>query len=244
MVESNLAKPSVDIVIPVYNEGENISRVLHAFREQVKTPIRILICYDHKDDSTLTTLRTSGLIDEHVILVRNQFNEAHGAVRSGFLVSKADSVITYMADDDYNAGLIDKLVACYQEGNDLVAPSRFIPGGVFEGCRWPKEFLVRATSWSMHAIAGIPIHDATNGFRLFSRRLLENVRLESSEGFTYSVELLVKCHRLGWKMAELPAKWYERISGQSRFKVFQWAHAYLRWYWYAYETTYLRRSSI
>ncbi len=44
--------------------------------------------------------------------------------------------------------------------------------------------------------------------------------MESNEGFTYSIELLVKCHRLGWKMAELPAKWYERTSGKSRFQSF------------------------
>ncbi len=119
-------------------------------------------------------LRKSSMLDEHILLVKNRFLGVHGAVRSGFLESKADSIITYMADDDYNAGLIDKLVAAFQKGNDLVAPSRFIPGGVFKGCRWPKKFLVRATSWSMYAFAGIPIHDATNGFRLFSRKLLEN----------------------------------------------------------------------
>ena len=243
-MESNLAKPVVDIVIPVYDEGENISRVLNAFRAQVKTPIRVLICYDHKDDPTLSVLRNSGLIDEHILLVRNQFVGAHGAVRSGFLESKAEAVITYMADDYYNAGLIDKMVDSFQKGNDLVVASRFVPGGVFEGCRWPKNFLVRASSWSMNTMAGVPIHDATNGFRLFSRRLLERVQLESSKGFTYSIELLVKCHRLDWKMAELPAKWYERTSGHSRFKIFLWANAYLHWYWYAFETTYLRRRSL
>jgi dolichol-phosphate mannosyltransferase len=243
-VESNLAKPTVDIIIPVYNEAENIVRVLKAFRAQVKTNTQVLICYDHEEDSTLAVLRKSELMDEHIILVKNQFNGAHGAVRSGILESKAESVITYMADDDYNAEIIDKMIACFQNGYDLVAPSRFISGGIFKGCRWPKNFLVRVTSWSLHAFAGIPIHDATNGFRLFSRRLLENVHLESSEGFTYSIELLVKCHRLGWKMIELPAKWYERTSGQSRFKVILWAHAYLRWYWYAFETTYFRRNSL
>jgi dolichol-phosphate mannosyltransferase len=219
-------------------------RVIKAFRAQVKTPIQVMICYDHKDDSTLEILRKSSLMDENILLVKNRFHGVHGAVRSGFLESKADSVITYMADDDYNAGLIDKLVAVFRSGYDLVAPSRFIPGAVFKGCRWPKNFLVRVTSWSMYAFAGIPVHDATNGFRLFSRKLLENTHLESNEGFTYSIELLVKCHRLGWKMAEVPAKWYERTSGKSRFKVFLWAHAYLYWYRYAFETTYLRRHSL
>lgn len=237
-------KPVVDIIIPIYDEGENILRVLNAFREQVSTPMRVLICYDSKDDPTLAILEKSGLLNDHIHLVKNQFKGAHGAVRTGIFETKAEAVITYMADDDYNAGLIDKMVSCFQEGYELVAPSRFIRGGSFDGCRWPKNFLVRATSWSMNVIAGVPIHDATNGFRLFSRRLLDRIQLESREGFTYSIELLVKCHRLGWKMAELPAKWRERTSGSSRFKVFRWACAYLRWYWFAFETTYLRRQTL
>jgi dolichol-phosphate mannosyltransferase len=239
-----LEKPAVDIIIPVYNEGENIVRVLKAFRDCVRTPYQVIICYDHDEDSSLTALKISGLMDEYIATIKNRFTGAHGAVRSGFLQSQSDAVITYMADDDYNAGMIDHMVTSFHDGNDLVAPSRFIPGGVFDGCRKSKEFLVRATSWSLHAMARIPIHDATNGFRLFSRRLLDTVQLESRVGFTYSIELLVKCHRLGWKMDELPAKWFERSYGRSRFRVLPWARAYLRWYWYAFETTYLGRHSL
>jgi len=243
-VASNLDNPDVDIIIPVFNEGENILRALDAFRSQVNSPIRVLICYDQENDSTLEVLRKSKFMDEHILLIKNRFSGVHGAVRSGFLESNADAVIVFMADDDYNAGLIDKMVLYNKQGNDLVAPSRFIKGGVFKGCRWPKNILVRVTSWSMHTFARVPIHDATNGFRLFSRRLLKNVHLESSEGFTYSIELLVKCHRLGWKMVEIPSKWYERTFGRSRFKTIRWARAYLRWFWYAFETTYFRRSYI
>jgi glycosyltransferase involved in cell wall biosynthesis len=236
--------PTVDVIIPVYNEGKNILKVLSAFQREVKTPVRILICYDHEDDSTLSALKSSNTLTEYIVLVKNRFHGAFGAVRTGFLAGTSDAVITYMADDDYNTGLIDLLIAGYRAGYDIVAPSRFIPGGIFQGCRWPKNFLVRATSWSMHALARVPIHDATNGFRLFSRQLLDAVQLESTEGFTYSIELLVKCHRLGFPMKEIPASWYERTYGQSRFKVFRWASAYLRWYWYAFATTYLWRKTV
>lgn len=212
--------PLIDIVVPVYNEGENILRLLKAFRAEIKTPYRLLVCYDHAEDSTLAALKLPSSVDEQVVLVKNKFRGAHGAIRSGFQASTAAMVITYMADDDYNAGLIDRMVEMCQAGNDLVAPSRFIPGGVFEGCRWPKSFLVQAASMSLYYLARVPIHDVTNGFRLFSRRLLSTFVLQSTEGFTYSIELLVKCHRLGWKMAELPAAWYERTYGHSRFKVF------------------------
>ena len=110
-----------------------------------------------------------------------------------------------------------------------------------EGCRWSKAVLVRATAFTLCHLARLPSHDATNGFRLFSRRLLNAVRIESTAGFAFSLELLVKCHRLGWKIGEVPARWFERGEGRSRFKLVRWATEYLRWYCYEYATTYLGR---
>jgi dolichol-phosphate mannosyltransferase len=52
---------------------------------------------------------------------------------------------------------------------------------------------------------------------------------------------VVKCHRLRWRIGEVPAQWYERTRGTSRFQVMRWLPAYLRWYLYAFATTYLRR---
>ena len=52
--------------------------------------------------------------------------------------------------------------------------------------------------------------DATNGFRLFSRRAIDTIEVESDSGFCYSLEMLVKSHRLGWTVADVPAQWFER----------------------------------
>jgi hypothetical protein len=161
---------------------------------------------------------------------------AHGAIVTGFHFSTAPAVLTFMADDDYNAGIIDTMIERFWEGNDIVCASRFIPGGSMVGCPWPKSVLVRAVSFTLYHFASLPSHDATNAFRLFSRRLLNEVKIESTQGFTYSLELLVKCHRLRWNVSEVPAQWIERTLGSSRFLVFRWAPAYLRWYWYAFRT--------
>ena len=109
------------------------------------------------------------------------------------------------------------------------------------GCRPSKSITMRAANWTLHHLARLPTRDATNGFRLFDRRLIDLVAVESERGFCYSIELLVKCHRLGWPVAEVPARWYERRAGTSRFRLWQWAPDYLRWYRYAFATTYLRR---
>ena len=233
-------KRYIDILIPVYNEGENILSLLDAFDREVQTPIRILICFDQDDD---TTLKVLGSIHSRfeIIPVKNEGQLAHGAVTTGFRYSEAPAVISYMADDNYNAGLIDRMVELFWEGNEIVCASRFVSGGSMVGCRWQKAFLVRAVAFSLHYIGRLPVHDPTNSFRLFSRRLLEQIHIESSEGFTYSIEILAKCHRLGWKIAEIPAQWFERTKGNSRFLVFQWAPAYLRWYFYIFATSFLRK---
>ena len=76
---------------------------------------------------------------------------------------------------------------------------------------------------------------------MFSRRVIERIAVESDQGFCYSIELLVKAHRLGWRIDEVPVRWLERRHGASRFQVVAWLPAYLRWYGYAFATTFLRR---
>lgn len=235
---------ALDIVIPVYNEGGNILRTLAALKRCVATPFRVLICYDFEGDDTLSTIRSnrrecSGL---DIVLVRNRARGAHHAIMSGFQASTAPFILMYPADDDYNADMLDSMVKKAQGGADVVCASRFMPGGEMQGCPWLKALLVRLANFTLYHFAGLPTHDSSNGFRLFSRRVIERIPIESDTGFCYSIELLVKCHRLGWTVAEVPASWHERRAGQSRFRVLKWLPAYLRWYRYAFATTWLRRS--
>lgn len=228
----------LDVVIPVYNEGRNIIRTLTALA-RIKTPFQVLICYDFEEDDTLAAARQcSNAI--RIQFIKNSGRGPHRAVISGFEASQAPFILVYAADDDYNAGIVDGMVQQAMQGNDIVCASRFMPGGNMVGCPWLKGTLVRLAAGSLHNLAHVPTHDATNGFRMFSRRLLERVQIESREGFSYSLELLVKCHRLGWPISEMPAQWHERTVGQSRFRVLRWLPAYLRWYCYAFATTWLR----
>ncbi|HET9716835.1 MAG TPA: glycosyltransferase family 2 protein [Pseudolabrys sp.] len=233
----------LDIVIPVYNEGPNIVSTLRALARDVSTPFRVLICYDREDDDTLSAIAAnremfSGLA---IQFVRNRGYGAHGAVLTGFAESDAPFVIVFPADDDYNSVILDSMVGKAAEGNDIVCASRFMDGGSMNGCPWLKAILVRAGNFTLYQIARIPTHDASNGFRLFSRRVLDTVPIESQRGFCYSIELLVKCHRLGWPIGEVPAQWFQRAHGMSRFRVLNWLPDYLRWYKYAFATRYLKR---
>jgi dolichol-phosphate mannosyltransferase len=231
----------LDIVIPVYNEGANILFVLESLRRKIKTPFRVLICYDFEEDCTLEAIKNYH--DVEIMTVFNQKGGPHAAVTAGFRASTAAAVLMFPADDDYNAGQLDAMVTMMDGGCDIVCASRFIPGGSMTGCPWLKAVLVRTSAFVMYHVARLPTHDSSNGFRMFSRRVINSIKIDSSQGFTYSIELLVKAHRLRWKIGEVPVLWFERGEGQgkSRFKILKWLPAYLRWFFYSIATTYLRK---
>ncbi len=235
----------LDIIIPVFNEGENITHVLDALRKDVATPFRVLICYDRDDDNTLPAVEAyPERLSLDVVFVKNHASGPHAAVMTGFEQSTAPYALVYPADDTDNAGRIDQLVHAAERGCDMVVASRFIPGGCMVGAPPLKGFLVRAAAVTMHYGARLPVRDPSNGLRLFSRRVIDQVAVESTSGFCYSIELLVKCHRLGWPIGEIPFTWHERKVGQSRFKVLKWVPKYLRWYFYAFATTWLGARSV
>ena len=230
---------SLDIIIPVYNEGENILGVLDSFEKDIRCPFRVLICYDHDNDNTLIALKKKSY-DFDIIPVKNQKQGVHGAVVTGFQYSASDFVIVYPADDLFNSNILDPMLKQAQKGSDIVVASRFIPGGCMDGAPFLKNFLVKVSAWTLYYLARLPVHDASNGLRLFSKRVLAEIPIESSQGFVYSIELLVKTHRRGWKITEIPAKWVERTSGKSRFQLVRWVPAYLRWYFYAFATIFVK----
>jgi dolichol-phosphate mannosyltransferase len=232
----------IDIVIPVYNEGSNIRRILEALHEGIHHPFRALICYDFDEDTTIEALKDYKTPVE-VVYVKNPSRGPHAAVRAGFDASNAPAVLVFPADDDYNPPIIDKMIAMVNEGCEIVCASRFVPGGSMIGAPWLKDFLVRSSAFALYHVARMPTRDASNGLRMFSRRVLDSIVIESEIGFSYSIELLVKTQRLGWRICDTPAQWIERRAGEgeSNFKVLNWLPAYLTWFFYAFATTYMRR---
>jgi dolichol-phosphate mannosyltransferase len=235
---------TLDIIIPAYNEGSNILATLGSLVRELKTPARVLVCYDFPEDNTLPAIKENpqAHADIPVEFVRNPGRGAHSAILAGFATSTAPFVLVLPADDDFNAGILDTMVAMGRGGCDIVCASRFMPGGKMEGCPLLKALLVRSAAFALHRIARVPTFDPTSGFRLFSRRVIDQIPIQSNIGFCYSIELLVKVHRLGWRIGELPAVWFERKHGASRFKILSWLPQYLHWFFYAFATTFLRRT--
>ena len=85
--------------------------------------------------------------------------------------------------------------------------------------------------------------DSTNSFRLFSKELIDRIKIESDKGFTMSLELTAKAHRLNCKIVEIPTVWMERDKGKSRFKLLSFIFPYTKWLFYIIKTSFLKKNA-
>ena len=237
-------KVPLEIIVPVFNEAEKILKLMEFFKSNIKTKFRVLFFYDLETDDIFEYKEKFKEFDFEIILIKNPSRGPCSAIKEGFKSGNSDCVIVYPADDFINFEILDIMYNHYLDGNHIVAASRFIKGGSMKNCPLLKSILVRLASFTLYHLSSIPIKDASNGFRLFSRKLLNEMNIESEVGFAYSLELLAKCNRLGYKISEVPAQWEERSEGSSRFKIFKWLPQYLKWYIYGLSTTWLRKRKI
>ena len=237
-------KNNLDIIIPIFNEGYKIIELLGIFEKKIYSNFRILLCYDLESDNIFKYKNEIKNLKFEVIFVKNPFRGPCSAVIAGLNYDTTDCKIVYPADDFINIELIDKMYDLYKKNkSDIVVASRFVAGGSMKGCPLLKSILVRTASWSLYFFSSIPVKDASNGFRLFSNKLLNQVRIESKLGFAYSLELLVKSERLKLKIDEIPAQWEERSVGESKFKIFKWLPEYIKWYTYGLKTFWLKKTN-
>lgn len=241
MTNTDIKQINLEIVIPIYNEGKNVVELLKQFEFVIKTKFRVLLCYDSDDDNIFDYKEEINNFKFEIIFVKNSETGPSSAIKKGMYFGNSDCIIVYPADDFLNVAIIDKMYSSFIAGNDIVVASRFIKGGSMKGCPLIKGILVRVASTTLYLLSSIPVRDASNGFRLFSRKLLNTVEIESKVGFAYSLELLSKCNRLQLNIEEIPARWEERSEGSSRFKILKWLPEYLRWYLYGLSTTWLRK---
>lgn len=229
----------IDIIIPVYNEKENIKKLVGYFDKDIKTKVTITLCYDSDDDNIF---EIKDYLKQSRFDIRFEKNDGVGpcsAVKTGLKSAKSECMIVYPADDFLNTKLIDRIYREYNKGADVVVCSRFIEGGSMNGCPLIKSILVRTASFTLYWLSSIPVQDASNGLRMFSRKVIDTFEIESKLGFAYSLELLVKSHRHRLKIVEIPALWEERSVGSSNFKVLKWIKQYIKWYLYGLATTWL-----
>ena len=223
----------LDIIIPVYNEDENILRLFKAIEDEVICNFRILICYDSESDKTLQYVKSTNVINKEILLIKNPNQGPNSAIIEGINSSKADIILIYMADDFENVKLINSMVNLIERGNELVIPSRFITGGKMLGAKKIKKMITIIGSYLIYYLARIPFRDCTNAFKMFSGSLKDKIKLDSTTGFTYALELTTKAYLSNIKIIEIPSTWIETKNRKTNFKIIKWLPYYVYWLIYS-----------
>lgn len=223
--------PELAIVLPVYNEGEAVEPVLRALAAGVRTSHELVVVYDFDGDTTVPVVaRLAGEIPGLRGLRNDLGRGVLNAMRAGIAGTTAPYVLISMADGSDEPHVVDPMVALARSGADVVAASRYMRGGHQVGGPLFKRLMSRTAGLTLHWFAGVPTHDPTNNFKLYSRRFLDATTIESEAGFELALELTVKATLAGRRVAEVPTTWRDRTAGQSNFKLRKWLPHYLHWY--------------
>jgi glycosyltransferase involved in cell wall biosynthesis len=223
--------PRLSVVVPVYNEGRNIEAVLRAFERTVAAPHEVLVVYDFDEDTTVPVVAALQGELGNVRLHRNDLGRGVlNALKAGIAAARAPLVLVMMADGSDDPAAVDPMLRLAEGGADVVAGSRYARGGRQLGGPLLKRAMSRLAGLSLYWLRALPIHDATNNYRLYRRSFLDATTIESDGGFELAIELTVKAHIAGRRLAEVPTTWRDRTAGESRFRLRAWLPRYLRWY--------------
>ncbi len=227
--------PELSIILPVYNEGEAVEPVLRALSAEVRTPHELVVVYDFDEDTTVPVVaRLTGVIVGLRGLRNDLGRGVLNAMKAGIAGTTAPYVLISMADGSDEPHVVDSMVALARGGADVVAASRYMRGGRQVGGPPLKRLMSRTAGLTLYWFAGVPTHDPTNNFKLYSRRFLDSVTIESAAGFELALELTIKATLAHRGIAEVPTTWRDRAAGQSNFKLRKWLPHYLQWYWVAF----------
>ena len=225
--------PRVSIVIPAYNEGENIVAGLDRIVEAVTSDFELLVVVDTATDTTIPVVEAYR--DKRVrAIVQTYGRGPANAIRFGIDSAAAPTTVVTMADGCDDPQQIDELVRLSERGVVVAAASRYMAGGQQVGGPRFKALLSRTAGRSLYWFAGVGTRDATNSYKAYNTDFVRRVGIDSRDGFEIGLELAAKARRHRQPVAEVPTIWLDRTFGQSNFKMSKWIPKYLRWYFYAY----------
>jgi dolichol-phosphate mannosyltransferase len=235
MSRLGLIDPRVSIVIPAYNEGDNIVPCLDRIIDAVTLSFELLIVVDDPEDTTVPVVETYAADEHRVRWVHNTYGRGPAnAIRFGLATARSKVAVVTMADGCDDPQQIDDLTKLVERGVVVAAASRYMAGGQQVGGPAFKALLSRTAGRSLHTLARVGTRDATNSFKAYSTDFVRQVGIDSRSGFEIGIELTAKAKRLGLPVAEIPTIWLDRQAGLSNFKLMKWMPRYLQWYCFAF----------
>jgi dolichol-phosphate mannosyltransferase len=216
--------PSAWLILPTYNEAENIESLVRAvlprLEESQAEPHVLIVDDDSPDGTGEIANRLAAELEQVEVLHRPRKQGLGRAYLAGFTVALergADLVMEMDADFSHDPADVPRLIAA-ADAADLVLGSRYVPGGGITQWGRIRRLLSRGGSAYARWLLGIPVRDLTGGFKCFRREVLEAIDLEAvhADGYGFQIELTYRAVQAGFTVAEVPIVFRERRLGRSK----------------------------
>ncbi|HVU71576.1 MAG TPA: polyprenol monophosphomannose synthase [Mycobacteriales bacterium] len=219
------AAPRILVCIPTYNESESLPGVVARLRSAVPEA-HILVADDNSPDGTGKLADELAAADSAVHVLhrpgKQGLGNAYLAAFAWGLEQGYDVLVEMDADGSHQPEELPRLLAALEGGPDgpadLVLGSRYVPGGELQGWARSREALSRGGNAYVRIALGLPIKDATGGFRAYRRRVLETIDRSAvdSQGYCFQVDLAWRTWQAGFRVVEVPITFVERALGTSK----------------------------
>ncbi|MBN2413675.1 polyprenol monophosphomannose synthase [candidate division KSB1 bacterium] len=209
------------VIIPTFNESQNIERLLNEITGQNINGLDILVVDDNSPDGTGELVKRFSEKNSAVhLLERNEKLGLGTAYVTGFkyaLEKNYDLIIEMDADFSHDPKELLNLIQATSQ-YDLVMGSRYVKG--VNVINWPLSRLLLSMGASLYTrlITGLPLHDCTSGYKCFKRKVLESIDLDriQSDGYSFQIEMSFKAWKKGFSLGEIPIVFLDRTAGTSK----------------------------
>lgn len=210
------------VIVPTYNEADNIDELLGQLLD-LPAHFGVLVVDDNSPDGTGQKADSwAARYPQRVHVVHRPGKLGLGtAYIAGFKTGlghlKAASLMTMDADFSHHPRYIPAMFELSAR-KDVVIGSRYVDGGGSRNCTWKRVYLSKTANFVARTLLRLQAHDATAGFRLYRREVLESIPLDQifSSGYSFLVEMLFMCERRGWRIGEVPIIFEDRRKGTTK----------------------------
>jgi dolichol-phosphate mannosyltransferase len=235
----------ISIVVPCYNESDNVDKLNNEFIPIIKKlassndpeshttkQVEVVFVDDGSVDNTYQSLIDTFSKQQGSNLIykfeRHPQNRGLGAaLRTGFIVSRGDIIITVDSDGTYRYAEIPALLSCMTSDVDIVTASPYHPSGRVDGVPAFRIFLSKGSSLIYRILLDWRIHTYTSLFRAYRSEVIKNITFDS-DGYLAGTELMIKAMLLGYHVVEYPTVLYRRMYGVSKAKIARTIYAHLQ----------------
>jgi dolichol-phosphate mannosyltransferase len=216
-----VATPETWLILPTYNEAENIAPFVEAVQAELPAGARVLIVDDSSPDGTGEIAGRLAAEREGVQVLHRTLREGLGpAYVAGFreaLAGGAELILEMDSDFSHEPAYLPRLLGA-MEGADLAIGSRYVDGGGVGDWGAMRRAISRGGSAYARLVLGVPVADLTGGFKCFRREVLEAIDLDAiqAKGYAFQVELTYRAVQRGFRVVEVPIVFRDRRVGSSK----------------------------